>query len=80
MSGCIAVINAGSSSVKFALYEASADVTAAVPRAGRRNRCRAAPEDPRRSTARSSPKREWNAEGFNHDAATREITDDRERL
>ena len=29
MSGCIAVINAGSSSVKFALYEASGEAESA---------------------------------------------------
>ena len=32
MSGYIAVINAGSSSVKFALYDAAAEVSIAVPR------------------------------------------------
>ena len=34
MSGCIAVINAGSSSVKFALYEASGEAEHPVPRSG----------------------------------------------
>ena len=73
MSGCIAVINAGSSSVKFALYEASRRGQRAVPRPGRRNWRRAAPDDPRTPMARSSPSGNWPADGFNHDAATREI-------
>ena len=49
MSGCIAVINAGSSSVKFALYEVSSRCHCPVPRAGRRNRCRTAPDNPGRT-------------------------------
>ena len=39
MTGCIAVLNAGSSSIKFALYEAGA-TAAAVPRPGRGDRRR----------------------------------------
>jgi acetate kinase len=72
MSGCIAVINAGSSSVKFALYEVSSDVTALFR--GQVEGIGVAP----RLTIRDAhgeivAEREWNAEGFNHDAATREI-------
>jgi acetate kinase len=70
MSGCIAVINAGSSSVKFALYEVSRDVTALFR--GQVEGIGVAP----RLTIRDAhgevvAKREWSAEGFNHDAATR---------
>ena len=43
MTSRIAVLNAGSSSIKFALYEAGHDGSAAVPRTGREDRRRAAP-------------------------------------
>ena len=42
MSNSIAVINAGSSSVKFAIYQATKDERCTFPRTGRRNWRRAA--------------------------------------
>lgn len=72
MSGCIAVINAGSSSVKFALWDAES--------AGR-NRFRGQIEAigvAPKLTVKSAEghlvaEQAWPAEGFNHELATREI-------
>jgi acetate kinase len=72
MSGCIAVINAGSSSVKFALYEIASDVTALFR--GQVEGIGVAPRlTIRDAHGETVAEREWSAEGFNHDAATREI-------
>jgi acetate kinase len=72
MSGCVAVINAGSSSVKFALCEASSD--AAILFRGQISGIGVSPhlnvEDAKGGTLME---RTWPADGFNHDAATREI-------
>jgi acetate kinase len=72
MSGCIAVINAGSSSIKFALCEASND--ADIMFSGQIERIGVAPRL-RVRTAKGEvlEERTWSADGFNHDAATREI-------
>src|SRR5256714_6207612 len=72
MSGCIAVINAGSSSVKFALCEASnsADVMF-------RGQIEGIGVAPRLKVTDASgdvlEQRTWRADGLTHDAATREI-------
>src|SRR3954447_3529945 len=72
MSGCIAVINAGSSSVKFALFQASdnADVLfrGQVEGIGLSPHLKV-------SNGRGEVVAEhtWSAAGFDHDAATREI-------
>ena len=55
MTGCIAVLNAGSSSIKFALYDSGQRRRAAVSRAGREHRRRAAPAGRRRRGRRSWP-------------------------
>ena len=79
MSGCIAVINAGSSSVKFALYEASEDLSVLF-----RGQVEGIGVDPRLSVkdAEGSTliERSWPADGFDHDAATREILTTAARL
>jgi acetate kinase len=72
MSGCIAVINAGSSSIKFALFEASSDANTLFY--GQIESIGVSPHLTVRD-ARGAPliERTWPADGFNHDAATREI-------
>ncbi len=72
MSGCIAVINAGSSSVKFALYEAAEDLSVLF-----RGQLEGIGVDPRLNVKDAEGsiliERSWPADGFDHDAATREI-------
>jgi acetate kinase len=72
MSGCIAVINAGSSSIKFALFEASSDANTLFY--GQIESIGVSPKlkirDARGATL---IERTWPGDGFNHDAATREI-------
>jgi acetate kinase len=72
MSGCIAVINAGSSSVKFAVFEASGRANTLFD--GQIEGIGVSPhlkvKDARGGTL---VERTWPAGGFNHDAATREI-------
>ena len=72
MSGCIAVINAGSSSVKFALYEASGEAN--ILFRGQVEEIGVAPrltiED---SKSRVVAEHNWPADGFDHVAATREL-------
>ena len=72
MSGCIAVINAGSSSVKFALCEASNKAGALF-----RGQIEGIGVSPRLKVKDAQGatfiERTWPADGFNHDTATREI-------
>ena len=72
MSGCIAVINAGSSSVKFALYEASGEAN--VLFRGQVEGIGVAPhlriED---IHARAVAEHNWPADEFDHVTATREL-------
>ena len=72
MSGCIAVINAGSSSVKFALYEASGEAN--ILFRGQVEEISVAPrltiED---SNSRVVAEHNWPEDGFDHVAATREL-------
>ena len=75
MSGCIAVINAGSSSVKFALYDADADVSMRFR--GQVEGIGIAPHlKISNATGDVVTERNWPAAGFDHDAATRELLDD----
>jgi acetate kinase len=72
MSGCIAVINAGSSSVKFALCEASDN--ADILFRGQVEGIGVAPSmKVRDAGGQVIVERTWEAAGFDHDAATREI-------
>jgi acetate kinase len=72
MSGCIAVINAGSSSVKFALYEASKDVSLMF-----RGQVENIDVEPcltiRDAQGIVVTENKWPAEGFDHNAATRQL-------
>lgn len=72
MSGCVAVINAGSSSIKFALCEAANDAKILF-----RGQVGGIGVDPRLKVSDaqglSLMERSWPADGFDHDAATREI-------
>lgn len=72
MSACIAVINAGSSSVKFALYANNVDVTmrfrGQVEGIGVAPQLKISNGDGDVVTERS-----WPVEGFDHDVATREL-------
>ena len=72
MSGCIAVINAGSSSVKFAVYEASGEAN--VLFRGQVEGIGTAPhltiED---TSSRVVAEQNWAVDGFDHVAATREL-------
>jgi acetate kinase len=72
MSGCIAVINAGSSSIKFALFEASSDAN--ILFYGQIESIGVSPHL-KVSDARGATliERTWPADGFNHDTATREL-------
>ena len=79
MSGCIAVINAGSSSVKFALYEVSSDVTALFR--GQVEGIGVAPRlKIRDAHGEVVAEREWNAEGLQPRCGDARNSDDRERL
>ena len=72
MSQCIAVINAGSSSIKFALYDAASEETCLF-----RGQIDAIGVAPRLRVADAKggivEERAFSSEGFNHDAAMREI-------
>ena len=72
MSGCIAVINAGSSSIKFAIFEASGKADTLF-----RGQIEGIGVSPhlkvRDARGGTLVERTWPAAGFNHDAATREI-------
>lgn len=72
MSGCIAVINAGSSSVKFALYEAAGEVNLMY-----RGRVEGIGVAPRLRASDAQGKhvaeREFLVPSFDHNAATREV-------
>ena len=74
MSECIAVLNAGSSSIKFALYEAGADQPPSFR--GQVEQIGTAPQL-KISDAGGGvvAEREWPAEGFDHQAATVAIID-----
>ena len=72
MSGCIAVINAGSSSVKFALYEASGEAN--VLFRGQVEGIGVAPHLRIEDThGRAVAEQNWPADGFDHVTATREL-------
>jgi acetate kinase len=72
MNGCIAVINAGSSSIKFALYDAGACETAAFR--GQVEQIGVSPHLRASNAAREIILEErWPAEGFDHRRATQEI-------
>jgi acetate kinase len=72
MSGCIAVINAGSSSVKFALCEASDGTDTLF--SGQIEGIGVAPRlEVKTASGEVLEARTWSDAGFNHDAATREI-------
>jgi acetate kinase len=72
LSGSIAVINAGSSSVKFALYEAAGDMALAYR--GQVEGIGVAPHlKVKDRDGQPVIDRNWPADGFNHDAATREV-------
>ena len=72
MSGCVAVINAGSSSVKFALYDATGDVKKLF-----RGQVEGIGVTPHLKISNAVgavvAEGSWPADGFNHDAATREL-------
>ena len=72
MSQCIAVINAGSSSIKFALYDAAREETCLF-----RGQIDAIGVAPRLRVADAKgeivEERAFASEGFDHDAAMREI-------
>ncbi len=72
MQGCVAVLNAGSSSIKFALYDAGTSEAllfrGVVERLGVAPRLRVV--DAKGTVVEE---RSWPAEGFGHPAATREI-------
>lgn len=72
MADCIAVINAGSSSVKFALYEAAGDVPMLFR--GQVEGLGVAPHMKMTdTTGKTVAERNWTAGSFKHDAATREL-------
>ena len=72
MSGYIVVINAGSSSVKFALYETDADVSMRFR--GQVEGIGVAPSlRIRNADGKVVTERTWAADAFDHDAATREL-------
>ena len=72
MNGCIAVLNAGSSSIKFALHDAAADGAARF-----RGQVQGIGSQPSLAVRDHAGyvvlERSWPAEGFGHDAATREL-------
>ena len=72
MSGCIAVVNAGSSSIKFALFDAGSDTN--VLFRGQIEAIGVAPKlHVRDAQGNTIEQRSWPAEGFDHKAAAREI-------
>ena len=72
MSGYIVVINAGSSSVKFALYDTDADVSMRFR--GQVEGIGVAPSlKIRDADGKVVAERTWAADAFDHDAATREL-------
>ena len=72
MSGCIAVINAGSSSIKFALFDASSNADTLFH--GQIEGIGVSPHlKVKDAEGATLIERTWPADGFNHDAATREI-------
>jgi acetate kinase len=72
MSGCIAVVNAGSSSIKFALCDAGSDTN--VLFRGQIEAIGVAPKlHVRDAQGNTIEQRSWPTEGFDHTAATREI-------
>src|SRR5215472_15636128 len=72
MSGCVAVINAGSSSVKFALYEAAAE--AGLLYRGQVEGIGLHPSlKVRDAKGATVAERSWPADSLDHAAATREI-------
>jgi acetate kinase len=72
MSGCIAVINAGSSSIKFALFDASSNADTLFH--GQIEGIGVSPHLKVKDAGGATLiERTWPADGFNHDAATREI-------
>ncbi|KAA5609226.1 acetate/propionate family kinase [Rhodovastum atsumiense] len=72
MQGCIAVLNAGSSSIKFAIYDAGADAPARFR--GQIQSIGLKPELLVRDRDGNEVLRgSWPADGFDHDAATQEI-------
>ena len=73
MSGCIAVINAGSSSIKFALYEAGRDGARAVPRPGRGYRRRRRILRSTDADGRGRRRASWPADELDHARRPREI-------
>ncbi len=81
MSACIAVINAGSSSVKFALF---ADAVSDNPDMLFRGQIEGIGVSPRLNVkdaqGETLVEREWPEAGFNHDSATREILEVGARL
>jgi acetate kinase len=72
MSGCIAVINAGSSSIKFALFDTSSNADTLF-----RGQIEGIGVNPHLKVKDAHGgtliERTWPADGFNHDAAAREI-------
>jgi acetate kinase len=72
MSGCIAVINAGSSSIKFALFDTSSNADTLF-----HGQIEGIGVNPRLKVKDAHGgtliERTWPADGFNHDAAAREI-------
>jgi len=72
MSGCIAVINAGSSSIKFALFKASSDAETLFH--GQIESIGVSPRlEVKDAQGGTRIERTWPADGFNHDTAAREI-------
>jgi len=71
-NGCIAVLNAGSSSIKFALHDAGADGAARF-----RGQVQGIGSQPSLAVRDHAGdvviERNWPAEGFDHDSATREL-------
>jgi acetate kinase len=78
MSQCVAVLNAGSSSIKFALYQG--DATALLFR-GQIEKIGVAPSlKVRDADGKELDARNWPAEGFDHHAATNVILETAIRL
>jgi acetate kinase len=79
MSGCIAVINAGSSSIKFAIFSDTADADTLF-----RGQIQGIGVSPRLNVKDTHGttliEREWPAAGFDHVTATQEILDTGKRL
>ncbi|MFL6845724.1 MAG: acetate/propionate family kinase [Allosphingosinicella sp.] len=75
MSACIAVINAGSSSIKFAVYKSGAEAEVAF-----RGQVAGIGTDPRLTVRNAGGdavgERKWPGDGFDHGAAIRAILED----